>query len=152
MVLTPKRVRLPNLGQAPSTGRLVPRTLPRSAGSHVRVVLLRLRGASVAAGAVPPATAPPEAAATIRIEDVPDDDQLKAAGWLTFLEPNLSFAVGSRAGEQVELLVGFSHEAAGATIDAYRTTRSQITIETTTQQVHDAAGSLRDQLVTYPAR
>ncbi len=106
----------------------------------------------VAAGAVPPATTPQEAEATVRIEVVPDDDQLRAAGWLTFLEPNLSFAVGSQAGEQVELLVAFSHGAAGTLIDAHRPTRSHITIATTTQHVHDVAEALHEQLVTYPAR
>lgn len=60
--------------------------------------------------------------------------------------------MGSRAGEQVELLVAFSHEAAGSTIDAHRPMRSQITVATTTQHVRDAAGALHDQLVTYPAR
>jgi len=107
---------------------------------------------NVAAGAVHPATTPQEAEETVRTGDVPDDDQLRAAGWLTFLEPNLSFAVGSRAGEQVKLLVAFSHEAAGATIDVGRPRRSQITVVTTTQHVHDAAGALHEQLVTYPAR
>lgn len=105
----------------------------------------------VAAGAVPPATTLQAAAATVRTGDV-SDEQLRAAGWLTFTEPHLSFAVGSRTGEQVELLIALSHGAAGGTIDADRPTRSQITVATTTQHIHDAARAWHDQLVTYPAR
>lgn len=102
-------------------------------------------------GSVPPATTSQKAEAAVRNRYVPDD-QLIAAGWQTFLEPNLSFAVGRQVGEQVELLIAFSQEAVVAPIDVDRLTRSQVAIATTTQYVHDVAGALHEQLLTYPAR
>ena len=106
----------------------------------------------VVVGEVPLSRTAQVADATVCNADVPTDDRWRAAGWLTFVEPTTPFAVGSQAGEQVELLVAFRQQAAGVPIDAYRPTQSQIAIATTTQHVHGAVGALRVQLVAYPTR
>lgn len=99
----------------------------------------------VADGAVPVAANIEELRATTV-------DKHPAAGWLTFTEPNLSFAVGSYEGSQVELLVGLSHESAAPPINPMRPKRSEITVVTDSQQVEDAADALQRQLAAYPVR
>src|ERR1700712_465386 len=56
----------------------------------------------------------PAADETPSPEDVAGDwlGRLADAGWLTFTEPNLSFAVGRYSDQQVHLLVGLGYESA----------------------------------------
>ncbi len=99
----------------------------------------------VANGAVPVATAVGEL-------DETAVDEYAAAGWLTFTEPDLSFAVGAYAGSRVQLLLGLSHESAEPPINQMRPKRSQITVMSDSQQAKDAADALQKQLAAYPAR
>ncbi|HCG54946.1 MULTISPECIES: hypothetical protein [Brevibacterium] len=94
------------------------------------------------------ATAPVEEASA---PESPDVDE-HVPKWLTFTEPNLSFAVGKQSESQVELLIGLSHEAAVPPFDPLSPKRSQLAIVTSKHQIQDAAVALRDQLSTYPVR
>lgn len=96
------------------------------------------------------ATAPVEETSVTESADTDVEGQV--AGWLTFTEPNLSFAVGRLSESQVELLIGLSHEAAAPPLDPLSPKRSQIVIVTSKYQIQDAAVALRDQLSTYPVR
>lgn len=79
-------------------------------------------------------------------------ERLKSAGWLTFTEPNLSFAVGAYALPQVKLLIGLSHESAKPPIDVLEPQRCQIAVVANRQEVQTAAADLQEQLVNHPAR
>ncbi|SMX88720.1 hypothetical protein [Brevibacterium antiquum] len=72
------------------------------------------------------ATAPVEEASAAESPDVDE----RAPKWLTFTEPNLSFAVGKQSESQVELLIGLSHEAAAPSIDPESPKRTQVAIVT----------------------
>lgn len=82
----------------------------------------------VADGAVSVATAVGELDKTTLDKCVDEVDEYAAAGWLTFTEPNLSFAAGSYSGSMVQLLVGLSHESAAPPLGPMRPKRSQITV------------------------
>lgn len=101
---------------------------------------------NVAAGLI--RTLPPEA----RELNKASFEESGPAGWLTFTEPHLSFAVGAQSEARVELLIGLSHELARPPLDSQRPTRSQITIQTTPQDAQDAAAALQEYLATFPAR
>ncbi|MDN5743075.1 MAG: hypothetical protein L0H02_06360 [Yaniella sp.] len=94
------------------------------------------------------ATAPVEEASAAERPDV--DEHVPK--WLTFTEPNLSFAAGKQSESQVELLIGLSHEAAAPPVDPESPKRTQVAIVTSRQQIQDAAVALRNQLTAYPAR
>lgn len=91
-------------------------------------------------------TAPVEEASAAESSDV------DVPKWLTFTEPNLSFAVGKQSESQVELLIGLSHEAAAPPLDPLSPKQSQITIVTSKHQIQNAAVALREQLTDYPVR
>lgn len=103
----------------------------------------------IAEGATTAAALVEETSAT---ESTNTDVDGQVAEWLTFTEPNLSFAVGRQSESQVELLIGLSHEAAPPPLDPQSPKRSQITIVTSKHQIQDAAVALRGQLSTYPVR
>ena len=79
-------------------------------------------------------------------------EELDSAGWLTFTEPNLGFAVGGYDGQQVQLLVGLGHESAEPSRDPMKPRRCQIALVMSRQQVHDAAAALEQELAAHPAR
>lgn len=79
-------------------------------------------------------------------------ERLEVAGWLTFTEPKLGFAVTGYAGQQVQLLVGLGHASAEPPIDPQRPGWCQIAVVTSSQQVQDAAAALEQELATHPAR
>ncbi len=106
----------------------------------------------VADGAVCIATSVAELDQTTLDKCVDEVDEYAAAGWLTFTEPNLSFAVAAYSGSQVQLLIGLSHESAAPPLDPMRPKRSQITVMSDRQQVKDATDALQVQLTAYPAR
>ena len=81
-----------------------------------------------------------------------EDDEPSRAGWLTFTEPNLSFAVGGYDGHQVQLLVGLGHECAQPPIDPLKPGWCQITVVTSKLQVQEAAAALEEELADHPAR
>jgi len=72
--------------------------------------------------------------------------------WLTFTEPNLSFAVVSLSESQAELTIVLSHEAAVPPLDPQLPKRSEITIVTNKHEIHSAAVELRGQLSAFPVR
>lgn len=72
--------------------------------------------------------------------------------WLTFTEPNLSFAVVSLSESQVELTIVLGHEAAAPPLDPQLPKRSEITIVTSKHEIQNAAIELRRQLSAYPVR
>ncbi len=102
-------------------------------------------------GAVPAAAAVEDTPAATNDED-DRWDQLSSAGWLTFTEPNLSFAVGGYDGQRVELLVGLGAESAEPPIDPQKPGWCQIAVVMSRQQVQDAAAALEEELATHPAR
>lgn len=79
-------------------------------------------------------------------------DRLAAAGWLTSTEPNLSFAVGGRHGELVEVRVGLGHECAPPPVHPRRPRRYEISLLVDPLQLREAATSLERQLAAFPAR
>lgn len=79
-------------------------------------------------------------------------DEYAAAGWLTFTEPNLSFAVDTYAGSRLQPLIGLSHESATPPLNQMRPKRSQLTVMSDSRQVDDVAGALQEQMAAYPAR
>ncbi len=106
----------------------------------------------VADGAVSVATAVGELDKTTLDKCVDEVHEYAAAGWLTFTEPNLSFAVVAYSGSRVQLVIGLSHESAAPRVDLMRPNRSQITVMSDSQHVKDAADALHEQLTVYPAR
>lgn len=103
-------------------------------------------------GAVPAATPLESAEATAGEEPADVVDRLTSAGWLTFTEPNLSFAVDGYAEAQVELLIGLSHESARPPIDPLEPERCEVAVMTNRQEVQTAAAELQEQLATHPVR
>ncbi len=74
------------------------------------------------------------------------------AGWLTFTEPSLSFAVGGYYGLMVHLLVGLGHESAPPAVDTDRPSWCRVTVVMAALQVQDAGDALQAELAAYPAR
>lgn len=58
-----------------------------------------------------------------------------AAGWLTFTEPNLSFAVDTYEGSRLQPLIGLSHESAAPPLNQMRPKRSQLTVMSDSRQL-----------------
>lgn len=76
----------------------------------------------------------------------------EVAEWLTFTEPNLSFAVVSLSESQAELTIVLSHEAAAPPLEPQLPKRSEISIVTSKREIQNAAIEMREQLSAYPVR
>lgn len=73
-------------------------------------------------------------------------------GWLTFVEPNLSLAVGKYHGRQVHLLVDLAYESAPRPVDTDRPRSYRIIVVMDALRAQDAAATLEAELAAYPAR
>lgn len=72
--------------------------------------------------------------------------------WLTFTEPNLSFAVRDYGQPHVTLLVQLSHESAAPPISPRKPKRSHLTMMTDKRQLQEGLEELEGQLAKFPSR
>lgn len=79
-------------------------------------------------------------------------DRLQDAGWLTFTEPDLAFAVGGYDGPRVVLLVGFGAESAPPPFGAEEEDWCSIPLPMAASQLEQAAAALEGELDPHPAR
>lgn len=72
--------------------------------------------------------------------------------WLTFTEPNLSFAVRDYGQPHMTLLVELSHKSAVPPISPRKPKRSRLAIMTDKRQLQDGLEALEGQLAKFPPR
>jgi hypothetical protein len=85
--------------------------------------------------------------------EAPDHwSRLTDAGWLTFVEPNLAFAVAPYVADRVHLRVGLGAESGPPPVDRTTPDWHEITLNISRDEVLAAGAALERELLAFPAR